>query len=317
MNDDLVNEGGIMDLWVREARIFKFGSGTGSNFSQIRGEGEKLSGGGTSSGLMSFLQVGDRAAGAIKSGGTTRRAAKMVCSTSIIPTSKSSCWKVNEEQKVSDLVTGSITCEKHLNAIMAAATDDARAGGARLDPALNPQLKAAMRAALSAGIPQANIQYALDFARQGYKELAIETYDTNWDCKAYGTVSGQNSNNSVRIPNHFFAAPRRRSDWELIPRALRRDGVQRKIKSSGRPTCGKTSRLAAWQCADPGVQYDTTINDGTPARTTAASTPVTPAANICFSTTPLAIWRSLTWSNSLMKLVFDAERFAEAAVSGR
>ncbi len=79
VGDDLVNEGGIMDLWVREARLFKYGSGTGTNFSNVRAEGEKLSGGGASSGLMSFLQVGDRAAGSIKSGGTTRRAAKMVC----------------------------------------------------------------------------------------------------------------------------------------------------------------------------------------------------------------------------------------------
>ncbi|MEC8216554.1 MAG: vitamin B12-dependent ribonucleotide reductase, partial [Candidatus Thermoplasmatota archaeon] len=78
VSDDLVNEGGIMDLWTREARLFKFGSGTGSNFSKIRGDGEPLSGGGMSSGLMSFLRIGDRAAGAIKSGGTTRRAAKMV-----------------------------------------------------------------------------------------------------------------------------------------------------------------------------------------------------------------------------------------------
>ena len=78
INDDLVNEGGIMDLWVREARLFKYGSGTGTNFSRLRGEGERLAGGGKSSGLMSFLKIGDRAAGAIKSGGTTRRAAKMV-----------------------------------------------------------------------------------------------------------------------------------------------------------------------------------------------------------------------------------------------
>ena len=90
VSDDLVSEGGIMDLWVREARLFKYGSGTGSNFSQLRGEGERLSGGGKSSGLMSFLKIGDRAAGAIKSGGTTRRAAKMVWSTSTIPTSRTS-----------------------------------------------------------------------------------------------------------------------------------------------------------------------------------------------------------------------------------
>ncbi len=259
VNDDLVNEGGIMDLWVREARIFKYGSGTGSNFSKIRGEGEKLSGGGTSSGLMSFLKVGDRAAGAIKSGGTTRRAAKMVCLDLDHPDIEDFItWKVTEEQKVSDLVAGSITCEKHLNAILKAANDEALPESARLDPTLNPRLKAAIRSALGMGIPQANIQYALDFAKQGYKELVIETYDTNWDSKAYGTVSGQNSNNSVRIPNEFFARLDADQTWDLVPR--RKDGNP---KPKCVPAAGLWEKIAvaAWQCADPGVQYDTTINE--------------------------------------------------------
>jgi len=257
VSDDLVNEGGIMDLWVREARIFKFGSGTGSNFSQIRGEGEKLSGGGTSSGLMSFLRVGDRAAGAIKSGGTTRRAAKMVCLDLDHPDIEEFVlWKVKEEQKVSDLVAGSIACEKHLNAIMHAANDEHLPETARLDPAVNLGLKAAMRGALNAGIPQANIQYALDFAKQGYKELAIETYDTNWDSKAYGTVSGQNSNNSVRIPNNFFTKLDKREDWQLTNRTT--GAVQKTIPAE---QLWEDIALSAWQCADPGVQYDTTINE--------------------------------------------------------
>ncbi|MBV8582216.1 MAG: vitamin B12-dependent ribonucleotide reductase [Candidatus Eremiobacteraeota bacterium] len=259
VNDDLVNEGGIMDLWVREARIFKYGSGTGSNFSKIRGEGEKLSGGGTSSGLMSFLKVGDRAAGAIKSGGTTRRAAKMVCLDLDHPDIEDFItWKVSEEQKVSDLVIGSIAAEKHLNAIIKAANDATLPESARLDPALNPGLKAAIRAAMGAAIPQANIQYALDFAKQGYKELQIETYDTNWDSKAYGTVSGQNSNNSVRIPNDFFARLDANQTWELIPR--RKDGNP-KPKSVSAADLWEKIAVAAWQCADPGVQFDTTINE--------------------------------------------------------
>src|SRR6202041_3531077 len=121
VNDDLVNEGGIMDLWVREARLFKYGSGTGSNFSRLRGEGEKLSGGGKSSGLMSFLKIGDRAAGAIKSGGTTRRAAKMVIVDTDHPDIEDFIdWKGIEEQKVAALVAGSKLCAKHLNLIMAA-----------------------------------------------------------------------------------------------------------------------------------------------------------------------------------------------------
>ena len=257
VNDDLVNEGGIMDLWVREARIFKFGSGTGSDFSNLRGEGERLSGGGTSSGLMSFLKVGDRAAGAIKSGGTTRRAAKMVVLKLDHPDIEEFItWKVTEEQKVSDLVAGSIVCEKHLNAVMAAANDAKIPESARLDPALNIGLKAAMRAALGAGIPPANIQYALDYAKQGYKELAIETYDTNWDSKAYGTVSGQNSNNSVRIPNEFFARLDAGQTWDLIRRT---DG--RIHKTIPAADLWEKIGLAAWQCADPGVQYDTTLNE--------------------------------------------------------
>src|SRR5688572_23065076 len=111
ISDDLVNEGGIMDLWVREARLFKYGSGTGSNFSRLRGANEKLSGGGKSSGLMSFLKIGDRAAGAIKSGGTTRRAAKMVTVDLDHPDIEEYIdWKVVEEQKVASLVAGSQAC---------------------------------------------------------------------------------------------------------------------------------------------------------------------------------------------------------------
>ena len=257
VSDDLVNEGGIMDLWVREARIFKYGSGTGSNFSQLRGEGEKLSGGGTSSGLMSFLRVGDRAAGAIKSGGTTRRAAKMVVLDLDHPDIEEFIgWKVTEEQKVADLVTGSIVSEKYLNAIMKAANNEALPETARLDPALNPGLKSAMRQAMSMGIPPGSIQYALDFARQGYKELFVETYDTNWDSKAYGTVSGQNSNNSIRIPNEFFARLDAGQNWDTTRRT---DG--RIAKSIPASDLWEKIALAAWQVADPGLQFDTTINE--------------------------------------------------------
>jgi ribonucleoside-diphosphate reductase alpha chain len=257
VSDDLVNEGGIMDLWVREARIFKYGSGTGSNFSMLRGEGEKLSGGGTSSGLMSFLRVGDRAAGAIKSGGTTRRAAKMVVLDLDHPDIEEFVgWKVKEEQKVADLVTGSIVSEKYLNLIMKAAHNEAVPETARLDPALNPALKNAMRQAMNMGVPPGSIQYALDFARQGYKELLIETYDTNWDSKAYGTVSGQNSNNSVRIPNEFFARLDAGQNWDTTRRT---DG--RVAKSIPTADLWEQIALAAWQVADPGLQFDTTINE--------------------------------------------------------
>ncbi|MBS1735883.1 MAG: vitamin B12-dependent ribonucleotide reductase [Bacteroidetes bacterium] len=189
VDDDLVNEGGIMDLWVREARIFKYGSGVGTNFSSIRGEGEKLSGGGTSSGLMSFLKIGDRAAGAIKSGGTTRRAAKMVCLDLDHPEIETFVnWKVEEEKKVAALI--------------------------------------------AAGYP------------------------SDYEGEAYKTVSGQNSNNSVRIPNEFFHALENDGDWELKARS---DGhTMKKVKAK---KLWKEINFAAWACADPGTQYNTTINE--------------------------------------------------------
>ncbi|KAA9039332.1 vitamin B12-dependent ribonucleotide reductase [Ginsengibacter hankyongi] len=189
VEDDLVNEGGIMDLWVREARIFKYGSGVGTNFSSIRGEGEKLSGGGTSSGLMSFLKIGDRAAGAIKSGGTTRRAAKMVCLDLDHPEIETFVnWKVEEEKKVAALI--------------------------------------------EAGYP------------------------SDYEGEAYKTVSGQNSNNSVRIPNEFFHALEADGDWELKARS---DGrTMKKVKAK---KLWDDINYAAWRCADPGTQYNTTINE--------------------------------------------------------
>ena len=189
VSDDLVNDGGIMDLWIREARIFKYGSGVGTNFSQIRGEGEKLSGGGSSSGLMSFLKIGDRAAGAIKSGGTTRRAAKMVCLDLDHPEIVDFVdWKVEEEKKVGALV--------------------------------------------AAG------------------------YSNDYEGEAYRTVSGQNSNNSVRIPNDFFKVLDEDGDWELKARTDGRTMKKVKAKELWQKIC-----YAAWRCADPGTQYDTTINE--------------------------------------------------------
>ncbi|PIT87054.1 MAG: ribonucleoside-diphosphate reductase, adenosylcobalamin-dependent [Candidatus Magasanikbacteria bacterium CG10_big_fil_rev_8_21_14_0_10_40_10] len=189
VKDDLVNEGGIMDLWVREARLFKYGSGTGSNFSALRGEGESLSGGGNSSGLMSWLKIGDRAAGAIKSGGTTRRAAKMVIVNTDHPDiEKFIEWKVKEEKKVAVL--------------------------------------------LAAG------------------------YDSSYEGEAYQTVSGQNSNNTVRVDLKFMQTVEQDGDWNLISRT---DG--RIIKTLPARQLWNKIAQAAWSCADPGLQFDTTIND--------------------------------------------------------
>jgi ribonucleoside-diphosphate reductase alpha chain len=253
--DDLVNDGGIMDLWVREARLFKYGSGTGSNFSKLRGEGEPLSGGGKSSGLMSFLKIGDRAAGAIKSGGTTRRAAKMVCLDLDHPDIEEFIsWKAVEERKVAALVAGSRTINRNLTAILQACfTDD---GEAQTDPTENHKLGRHIRTARRRGVPDGSIQRVLQLAAQGVRDYPIEEYDTDWDSAAYFTVSGQNANNSIRVPNAFFDSLSSGGDWPLIQRI---DGEVARTVSATKLWDDVT--MAAWECADPGLQYDDTINE--------------------------------------------------------
>src|SRR5881275_2556218 len=237
--DDLVNDGGIMDLWVREARLFKYGSGTGSNFSKLRGENEKLSGGGKSSGLMSFLKIGDRAAGAIKSGGTTRRAAKMVCLDLDHPDVEQFInWKVREELKVACMAEGI----KHL--------------------------------------PKEHQELA--------KKLGLKL-DYDFNGEAYYTVSGQNSNNSVRIPNRFFKAVEQDDKWNLTRRTDGKISKTLKARELWDQIC-----FAAWRCADPGVQYDDTINEW---HTCPRSGPIR-ASNPCVTgdtrvLTPGGIWRRI------------------------
>jgi len=257
IDDDLVNEGGIMDLWVREARLFKYGSGTGTNFSRLRGENEPLAGGGKSSGLMSFLRIGDRAAGAIKSGGTTRRAAKMVTVDVDHPDIvKYVDWKVVEEQKVAALVAGSKLASQHMNAVMAACTDEEVAAEDRFSAKTNKSLKKAIIAARKSMVPENYIQRVIQFAEQGYTEIEFRTYDTDWDSEAYMTVSGQNSNNSVRVTNDFLEKVLNNSEWDLI----RRTDGQVSERINARELWDKIA-YAAWACADPGLQYDTTINE--------------------------------------------------------
>ncbi len=255
--DDLVNEGGIMDLWVREARLFKYGSGTGSNFSYLRGEGEKLAGGGKSSGLMSFLKIGDRAAGAIKSGGTTRRAAKMVVVDVDHPDIEQYVdWKVKEEEKVASLVTGSKIVKKHLAAIMKACVNCDGPGTDCFEIEKNPALKRAVRDARRNMVPDNYIKRVIQFARQGYTELQFDTYDTDWDGEAYRTVSGQNSNNSVRVTDDFLRAVETDGDWALKARI-----TGKTMKTMKARALWDKIGYAAWASADPGIQFHTTIND--------------------------------------------------------
>lgn len=273
VDDDLVNEGGIMDLWVREARLFKYGSGTGSNFSMIRGANEPLSGGGKSSGLMSFLKIGDRAAGAIKSGGTTRRAAKMVTLDLDHPDIEEYInWKVKEEQKVAALVAGSKITQKHLKDIIKLCHTPVEIEGRTFNGAMsrnplkNKELGAVIRQAKRDQVPLNYIERVIQLAAQGFTDLEFETYDTDWNSKAYATVAGQNSNNSVRVPNTFMKAVKDNTSWNLYWRV-----EKEKAALEGRePEPCKTIpasemwdqiAYAAWASADPGTQYHDTINE--------------------------------------------------------
>ncbi|MBR0789697.1 vitamin B12-dependent ribonucleotide reductase [Bradyrhizobium manausense] len=257
VGDDLVNEGGIMDLWVREARLFKYGSGTGSNFSRLRGEGERLSGGGRSSGLMSFLKIGDRAAGAIKSGGTTRRAAKMVVVDVDHPDIETYIdWKVKEEQKVAALVTGSKINQKHLKLVLKACVNCEGSGDDCFDPEKNPALRREIKLARRSLVPDNYIKRVIQFAKQGYKDIQFDVYDTDWDSEAYLTVSGQNSNNSVSLKDDFLRAVETDGDWNLVGRTTKK--VTKTLRA--RDLWEKIG-YAAWASADPGLHFNTTMND--------------------------------------------------------
>ena len=256
----------IMGLWNREALLFKYGSGTGSNFSRIRGAGEPLSGGGSSSGLLSFLKIGDRAAGAIKSGGTTRRAAKMVTLDLDHPDIEEYIdWKSSEEEKVSSLVIGSNILQKHANSLMDAIWEHEGDEG-RFDQEVNLGLRRAMVSAIKEHVPQPHIQRIVDLAKQGWGGVDFEVFDADWQGEAYLTVSGQNSNNSVRVPNRFMDAVDQGSNWNLYWRTE----LEKSEAQNREPTPCKTldaqalwDKVAytAWACADPGVQFDTTINE--------------------------------------------------------
>lgn len=257
VDDNLVNDGGIMDLWMREARLFKHGSGTGTNFSRVRAKGEPLSGGGTAPGLVALLKVGDCSAGVLKSAGVTRRAAKMVIVDIDHPDIEEYIeWKVAEEQKVVSMVAGSSMTAQHLDAIMRAAVSAYRHSGRGFDAAEMPALQVAIQSALKAKVPENYIHRVVHLARQGHAAIDFQVCDANWDSNAYATVSGQNSNNSVRVTNAFLRAVERDDVWHLTSRV---SGEPLKTVKA-RTLWGKISH-AVWSSADPGIHFHDTINE--------------------------------------------------------
>src|ERR1700723_3236050 len=315
--DDLVNEGGIMDLWVREARLFKYGSGTGTNFSSLRGESEKLSGGGKSSGLMSFLKIGDRAAGAIKSGGTTRRAAKMVILNADHPDVEAFVdWKVIEEQKVANLVTGSKINQRHLRAILKACVNCEGSGDDCFTPDKNPVLRREVKAARRNHVPDNYIRRVIQFAKQGYTDIHFPVYDTDWDSEAYLTVSGQNSNNSVRVTDDFLKAVEADRDWDLFWRT-KPGKIAKTLKA--RDLWEKIGH-AAWASADPGLQFHTTVNDWHTCPASGAIVASNPCSEYMFlddtacnlASLNLLAFQQETASAASAKRTFDVEGYEHA-----
>jgi ribonucleoside-diphosphate reductase alpha chain len=255
VKDDLVGSGGIMDLWVREARLYKYGSGTGSNFSSLRGKGEPLSGGGESSGLLSWLRIGDRSAGAIKSGGTTRRAAKMVILDCDHPDVEDFIsWKTTEQQKVAALIAGSKAIDAELRKIMDACRS--LAGEEAFDPRTNKALSQSIRAARRSFVPDNYIWRAIQLAEQGYDSLDIQVFDTDWEGEAYETVSGQQSNNSIGVTQEFLEAVEQGKEWNLT---WRTDGSV--VRTFPAADLWDKIGYSAWYCGDPGLQFQTTMNE--------------------------------------------------------
>ncbi len=255
VDDSLTGDGGVMDLWKREALLFKYGSGSGTNFSNLRGANEPLSSGGKSSGLLSFLKVGDAAAGAVKSGGTTRRAAKMVVVDADHPDIEDFVsWKTREEEKVAALVAGSRALAKHLPRVIEACwkSEDKET---RFDPTKNAALKAAIKEAKKAFIPDASIRRVIDFAKQGYRKIEVDAYDLDWDSESYRTISGQNANNSVRVTDGFLSAVNDDAAWALTRRTDGGTAKTIRARALWSNICS-----AAWTCADPGLQFHDTIN---------------------------------------------------------
>jgi ribonucleoside-diphosphate reductase alpha chain len=260
VQDNLVAGDGIMDLWDRESRVFQAGGGSGSNFSELRGEGEPLSGGGKSSGPLSFLKQGDAGAGAIKSGGVTRRAAKMVILDVDHPDiEKYLTWKLREEEKVAMLVAGSAACRRHAPAVHAAALAGA-------DPLENPALRRAWARARYDGVPFAFLRSVVHRARVGLPPPELAEFDCGWEGEAYQTVTGQNANNTVRVTNAFMKAAVEGGEhalyWRTELRAARAQGrAPKPHRTVSAPDLFRRMCEATWASADPGINFGDTVNE--------------------------------------------------------
>lgn len=249
VNDSLLGEGGILDLATKEATAFKYGSGTGSNFSALRAKNEPLSGGGSSSGLMSFLGMFDKVAGALKSGGKTRRSAKMNTIDVNHPEILDyiTC-KMHEENKVASMITGSKNIKKHLDNLHYAAKHG------ECDVNANPALASAIIDAHRDSVPVELLIRALSLLEQGVDDIGFEVFTADFNGSAYASVNMQNANNSIRVTDEFMRAVIDDDYFKLTNRTNPKEYTQVKARKIWDSLC-----LSAWSCGDPGIQMDDTI----------------------------------------------------------
>lgn len=313
VKDDLLNKNGIMDTFLQEATIFKYGSGAGANFSAIRGENEPLAGGGKSSGLMSFLKIGDVVGGVIKSGGTTRRAAKMVIIDDNHPDVEEFInWKVTEERKVLSLVLGSKNIGKHLQAIDKACKSWPGSEETRYDVSENLSLHLAIQNAMKAGIPSSYC-YQVLHTLENELPLNWEEFTFDWNSNAYKTVAGQNSNNSIRVSDKFIEAVQKDEDWDLIGRVSGKPTKTVKAKDLWKQIC-----YSAWACADPGLQFDDTIQSWHTCKNSGRIRGSNPCSEYLFLDNTACNLASINLDKMLIsdnkgRLQFNQEAFAHAA----
>ncbi len=312
IKDDLLQEGGIMDLFSRETRVFKFGSGSGTNFSSLRGSDEKLSSGGISSGLLSFLIVSDENAGAIKSGGTTRRSAKMdIVDIDHPDIEKFIQWKSEEEDKVVFLSTGSKIIHKAIKSLVAACNAWDGNEDHKYDPEFNEGLAEALCNAEEKDVPYGYLDRILKLLQQGETNIDCKILTTEFESEAYSVVSGQNSNNSVRVGNDFMVKVQNDGKCELV---FRTTGEVCKTLSA--QYLWHEISKSAWLCADPGIQYDTTINDWHTCKNSGRINASNPCSEYMFLDDTACNLASINllkfYNHNFGKWTFDEEKFAHA-----
>lgn len=274
VEDDLTADGGILDLWRREAQAYKLGAASGANLSALRGCGEVLSTGRRSAGVVRFLDVGDKAASPMRQSSLSRRAPRLVSLDADHPDLLDFVkWKLREDQKAAALAAGARAMNAALETIMRAAHGDmgddtgvdGLVAGADLptealsDPARNQALASAIQAARAAHVPESAVHRTLSLARQGVRELDPMDLGVDWDSETWKTVSGQNTITALRLDHGFMERAESGGDWVLTRRV---DGSVADVVDAA-DVLDRIS-VATWSTHDPVLHFSGTVGDWNP-----------------------------------------------------